>query len=179
MPEVSDQEYKILSGAKQLLDNVMSHPQARLIGERAIKMVHPTAITTADRAKPFIDEINKISGEVKALRDERTSEKANSKLEAGYEHLRSKRHYTDDGITKIKQFQADHGIADPVVAADAWERRNPKPAPQQPGYLGTGWNFGDPSEDAADKLLWTNPDRFAEQETAAVLREYARGNEDY
>jgi hypothetical protein len=178
MPEVSEQELKVLTGAKQLLDTVMNNPKTRLHQERLIKANYPSAVTTDDRMAPFVGAFNELRNEVKALRDEKVSGEAKSKLDAGYEHLRSKRHYTDDGIDKIKAFQNEHGIPDPVVAADAWERRNPKPSPQQPSFAST-WGFGDVGNDENEKLLWSNPDRFAEQETAAVLREFARGNDDY
>jgi len=176
--EVGEQEFKILTGAKQLLDTVMNNPKTRLYQERLIKANYPSAVTTDDRMAPFVGAFNELRNEVKALRHEKVSGEAKSKLDAGYDHLRTKRHYTDEGIEKIKQFQNERGIPDPVDAADAWERRNPKPAPQAPAFS-TTWGFGDAGDDERDKLLWSNPDRFAEQETAAVLREFARGNDDY
>jgi hypothetical protein len=173
--ELSDDQFAVLNGAHKLMDELMRNPETKHSAEALVKKIHPNVVTEADRAKPLIDAVRTVNAKVDKVTQYLQSQQIDSRLNEGFETLR-KAGYTDEGIDKIKQLMVKEKIPNPEAAAAYWEKLNP-PTPANEGSLfgPTDWGFGQPTDDADLKLLWSNEDKWAEKEAGRVLREMAKG----
>ena len=72
---------------------------------------------------------------------------------------------------RAKKLMVEKSIPDAIVAADHWEKLNP-PQPQPlAGFQPTDWGIGRKTEDKDLKLLYEDPDAWAEQEAQRAWAE--------
>ena len=68
MPEISDENLRILNGSKALLDKLLT-AKTRRQTEKLIKEHYPETVTSDDVAEPFVkdikDEVSALSKEIK------------------------------------------------------------------------------------------------------------------
>lgn len=186
MAEISDQELGVLRNAWALLQQVEGNPDAKPLLEQAIKTVKPEVQTEADIAarfaKPYVDQIETLRGDLTALttslkeREEAAAAKATETEIAGAFQRLTKAGYTADGITKIQEMMVAKNIADPDAAAALFDKLNPPAQHEQPGWAPSTWEIGSTAGSNADlKMLFQDEDRWADREAANVLNEIRLG----
>jgi hypothetical protein len=129
------------------------NPEAKLLVQRAQKLVNPQAVT------PELDRHNERAGADKVLKDELDALKAQIakdkadrdtadqlaalKLSTDTQLSKIKRdqRLTDEGVAAVRKIMEDEGILNAEAAYALFERRNPPAAPGTPGGIGGAWNF--------------------------------------
>jgi hypothetical protein len=173
MPEISEDDLKVLKGSKVLLDKLLQG-KTRRPAEKLIKEVYPETVTTDDLVDPYVSEIKEVRKELSDFIKAQQGEKLDSRLNRDISHLKSERDYTDEGIEKLKKMMVEKEIPDIIVAADHFERQHP-PKQQEPSLISpTDWGFGRKTEDADLNLLFNDEDAWAEKEATKVWNEEAR-----
>jgi hypothetical protein len=172
--ELSDEQYAILNGAHKLMDQIATNPKTQHQFQALAKTVHPEIVTDADKAAPLINAVRQVNAKVDQVTNYLRAQQIDGRLNDGFSQLRQAG-YTDEGIDKIKQLMVKEKIPNPQAAAAYWEKLNP-PAISEPSmFTPSDWGFGQASDDADLKLLWGNEDKWAEKETARVLKEFSKG----
>ena len=178
MPEISDEEYRVLKAAEYWQSTLLKDPRTKRGQEALYKIIKPDTVTTEDLDKPINDRIDAIDKKIEAFIKTRGDRDIDETLEKKFAHL-EKQGFTADGITEIKEIMLKKNIADPLDAAAVWEKAHPPEAPPPSSLLpATSWGFGGPDKDSKDedlKLLFQNEDRWMEREAAKVLDEARRG----
>ena len=186
MAEVSDQQLSVLNNAWALLQQMEGNPDAKAHLEQAIKTVKPEVQTEADIAarfaKPYVDQIESLRGDLTALstsikeREEQAAQRAQESQFAEAFGRLSKAGYTADGITRIQELMVERKIADPDAAAALFDRLNPPAQHEQPGWSPATWEIGSTAAPTADlKLLFQDEDRWADREAGLALNEIRLG----
>ena len=171
MPELSDEELRVLQGSKKLLDKMLGSPKTKRATEKIIKEHFPETVTTDDIAEPYVAEIKELRKELHEFRDGLKGKELDSKLEKGVEYLKTERDFTDEGIEKLKKLMIEREIPSILDAAAVWEKRNP-PKPQEPSIMApTDWGFGRKTDDPNVKLLFEDEDAWAEKEARRAWAE--------
>lgn len=146
--EVEEADYNAAAGVTAVVQRMMSNPAARKLILQARKTVDPNVnIPEIDAAAPINAAVDDVRGELNKLRaelaakdqaaeEERTLARFNAKWEGQASQLRASG-WRQAGIDAVKTFAEENGIADLSIAADAWQARNPAPAPST-----SGGNFG-------------------------------------
>jgi hypothetical protein len=171
MPEISDDEFKTLTTAKNLLDLLQRSPKTRRQVHSAIKTHYPDTVVPEDYEEPLRNEVKTIGEKLDKFLDAQTTREEDQKLEAAFHQLRTDGGYTDDGIDKIKKIMVERKVADPLAAAAYYDKINPPPEPQKPTFGGMSWGIGATTEDADTKLLFDDEDAWMEREVGKVFRE--------
>jgi hypothetical protein len=145
-----------------------------------IKSLHPDYITDEERHEPTIKKAEEV---VRSVIDKHSKEAEQKALEKKFQDkldsIRLSKDnpdgYTEEGIEKIKALMVERTIPDVDAATALFEKMNP-PKPEAPsGYKATGWNFAQVNKDDVNgKLLFEDPDAWADQEAKKVWEEYAR-----
>ena len=174
MVEISEDELRILRGAKTLQDNLLKSPKTRRKQEALVKELYPDTQTTDDLAAPYIERLDGIEKMLSKMVKDKEVDIIESKLTKDFDYLRNERSYTDDGLEKIKELMVKKSIPDAIAAADHWERLNPPPAPEPAGFTPSTWGIGHKTEDADLKLLFDDEDAWAEKTAKAVWDEETR-----
>lgn len=170
MAEVDDAVLTRLKGAHALLDRLLRDPKTRREAEKLVKVHRPDFTTTDDVAAPYIEQISSLEKKLDEYITGEKHRKQDTEADAAFERLR-KTGYTDEGIDKIKNLMKERTIPDVEAAAALFDKLNPPASPAPPsGFEGSAWNIGD-SKDESDKLLFEDPDRWAEQEAIKAFRE--------
>jgi hypothetical protein len=180
MAEIDDNELRILRGSKAVMDKLVSNPETKYQAEALIKKNHPNVVTTADRAKPFVDRMNATDKKIDDFITEIRNTKADGELNSSFGRLRSAG-YTDEGIDKIKKIMIDEKIGNPEAVAAWWEKQNP-PEPQEPSvFAPSDWGFGasDAEKDEHLKLQWSDEDRWADIEAGRAIKDYRKSGREY
>lgn len=163
--ELDEDEFNRLNALRLTAQRIVSDPKARVMLERAHKMVDPNAATPAldqetQRLEPVQAMEKKLSDEIAALKKEREDEKREATLAAlaqrqkeGFTALR-RQGYTDEGIQAIEKLMETKGLLDVNDAVAIFEKSNPPPAPSSPsgGMTGTAWGFADVNAES-DKAI--------------------------
>lgn len=178
MAEIEDSELARLRGADRLLAELRGSPKHRRSVERAIKDHHPEFQTEDDRMAPYIEEAKSaaksiIEESVKKQREQELENTFQSKLASYRLSERNPDGYTDEGIDKIVALMKERTIPDVDAAVALFEKMNPAKAEPPSGYVPTSWNFGNKADDDS-KLLFEDPDAWAEKEARKVWEEEAR-----
>jgi hypothetical protein len=136
-----------------------NQPEAKLLVQRAQKMVDPAAIT------PELDRFNERQQADKGLQDkvaaleaqiakDKADREAADKLnalktttDAQLAKIKRDQRLTDEGMAAVRKIMEDEGILNAEAAYALWERRNPPAAPGTPGGIGGSWNFLDVGEE--------------------------------
>jgi hypothetical protein len=172
--ELGDDQFAILNGAHKLMDELMRNPKTKHQAEALVKQIHPGVVTEADRAAPLINAVKHVNQKVDQTINYLKAREIDDKLNGAFNDLR-RAGYTEEGIDKIKELMVKERIPNPAAAAAFWEKQNPPQVNEASLFSPSDWGFGQPSEDADLKLLWSNEDRWAERETARVLKEISKG----
>ncbi len=186
MPEVSESDLLQLRTAYALVKKMEGNPDSKLLLERAAKVVVPDLQTDEEIAARFVapqaERIDQLTTKIDELtaslaeKDKAVTESATlSQMESAFTRLKGSG-YTDDGIEKIKALMVDRKIADPEAAAALFDRQNPAPPQEQPGWVPDTWNLESTAAPGVDvKALFANEDRWADQEAANALNEIRLG----
>lgn len=160
--------------ALALYQKLLSDPETRKEQLKLFKKLNPkTSIPEIDAAEPVVKEVGELRGEIDKLRKELADKDLNNQFEATANRLRAERGYTDEGWQKIVKLAADKSIPDLEVAADHFDRQNPKPEPVvDTGYRPT--NYFSNADDVTDKWL-KDRDGMREQEIANTMRDIRAG----
>lgn len=149
--EIDEEQLLFDQKLRNTVASMMKHPKAKLLVQEAHKMVDPEAVTPDLEAAELAQEpVKKLSEKFDAFvadtkKEKEEREKAeklaalNSNFETGRKMLKSQK-WTDDGIKKLEEFMEQNGIISHEVAAAAFEKLHPPPAPVMPGGTGS-WNF--------------------------------------
>lgn len=173
MADISDQELANLRAAHTMLDKM--YRKDRRGTQRLMKAAEPQVTIDEDVAQPYIEELGALRKEFKEFVDTQKNERIDARLNDEFNALR-KDGWTDDGLEKLKKFQIDRNIPSPLDAAAVWDRVNPPPKAQLPSsFSPTSWNLGASGGDDNLKLLWSDEDRWAEQEAQKAWDEAAAG----
>jgi hypothetical protein len=170
MAEITDQELQVLRGSKNLLDKLLSGKTKRQ-AEKLVKEHYPDVQTADDIAAPYVEELHALNKKFDDYVKDTKGSQLDSKLNRDIAMLKEDRSWTDEGIEKLKQMMIKEEIPSIVVAADAWEHRNP-PVQQEPSIMApTDWGFGRKTEDADLQLLFKDEDAWAEREAQRAWAE--------
>lgn len=164
--EVDETEYLAQQQLAVHLANIMNNKDARVLLQKATKIVAPNAsIPEIDAAEPIMAEVNKLKADLEAEKKARAEEKAQdeadrkarkfaSRWESDKQALRDEG-WMDDAIAGVEKFAEEQGIPDLEAAALKYAKRHPVPAPVQPGGI-TNFNLFEPqaeSDDSMKKLM--------------------------
>jgi hypothetical protein len=168
--EVDETEYANGQETIKAVREMLAHPDAALLVERARKLVKPDVPTPRlDAHKQANEPIEKLHGEIaelkKSLADKDAEREKNEKLamladkiEKGNAKLKSEG-WTADGLKALDEFREKEGILDPIHAAAVYEKlHGAQVAPATPSSSIGSWDFTQPStqdEDYTKKLLET------------------------
>lgn len=188
--DIDENELMQLRTLQGVASKMMSHPEGKKLLEQAHKLVDPAAATpTLDQDRAFREPIDKALDEVKSLKEQLASEKAerekaeklaslNRQVEDGLAALR-RDGWQDDGIEAVRKLMDEKGILDPSIAAAYIEKQHPPQAPAAPSGYGA-WDFQNAAQEDNDytkQLLGAvgpntdNSDAFATREAKRVLQE--------
>lgn len=171
MPEISDEQLRVLNGSKALLDKLLTG-KTRRRQEQLIKEHFPDAQTTDDIAEPYTAEVKELKKAFEDFKTEFKGKTLDDRLEREIAQLKEQ-DWTDDGIEKLKKLMIEREIPSIIDAAAVWDRRNP-PKPQEPSIMAPNdWGFGRKTDDEDTKLLWNDEDAWAEKEARRVWAEEA------
>lgn len=182
--ELSAEEARVNQQAKALLDALWNNAEHGQAFKKLIKAVNPrVSIPEVDIpdavTKPYDEKIAAQAEEIaalrKALEDDQKARKERDEendLVSKFDRIRKEYDLTDDGMDKVRKLMVDRQIPDPEAAAALYLRQTP-PAPSQPSTVAPPrWDFQHVNDDDADqKLLWSNPEAWADREAAAVMQE--------
>jgi len=175
MIEVDENEFTNNKKLVGLVQSMLKNPESRKRVLEAHKIVDPTVvIPEIDAAKPveaavaavekrFTDFIAAQEADRKKEREEAQRNEFVSKFEGGRQRLRESG-VTDEGLKKVEELMAAHGIVDHDIGWAAFSKLNPEPEPAPPApNFGFGGIFADNSK---------NPDEFLKAMHAS------RGNDE-
>lgn len=188
--EVEEADYNAARGVVTVVDQIMKNPEARKLILQARKIADPNvSIPEIDATTPVNASLTEVKGELASLRadlaerdrkatEEKTLRQFEEKWNGQAAVLRAKG-WREAGIDQVKTFAEENGIADLSIAADAWEARNPAPAPSTSG----GGLFGMFGGQADDKDTFIedmmkaggNDDARLDREIAATLADVRSG----
>jgi hypothetical protein len=182
--EFTDEEALAARRAIQLIQQLSGNPESRGHLQRSLKVLDPKIETDDDvrerNAKPYVEEIAALRAKFDereardaAEREERTNNEALQRLNDGFSRLRTTQGLTPEGEEKLKQIMTEKTIPDPEVAFAYFERQNPKPAAEQPGWTPDRWNYQD--DLMPDNKAWiTDPEKAADDAIGQILMEERR-----
>ncbi|HSV26168.1 MAG TPA: hypothetical protein VLJ17_24480 [Xanthobacteraceae bacterium] len=161
--EISEHEFLQNQQLRTTVAKLLSNPQAKLLVQKAQKVIDPNVATPeldAETAreqllKPLHDQIAALKTDVEKEREDRAN---NAKLasvqamqDAAWAALKKEK-WTQAGIDGIKKVMEEKGILDPRDAAAVWLRDNPPAVPLNNSGSGA-WNFMDlPAEGNEEDL---------------------------
>lgn len=188
MPEITDEELLAARRAVQIIAALNSNPESRVDFQRSLKKLDPTVRTQeeehAEITKPLREQIEAMQTAMKERderetkeRDERVEAAAMQRLTDGFSRLRAQHGLTAEGEEKVKQIMTERTIPDPEAAFALFERQNPKPAPEQAGWVPDRWNY-DTDTVADTALLFKDPEKWGDDTIGQILMEERRKGED-
>lgn len=138
--EIDEAELIALQRNSQLLNKALANPKAREQVLRGLKTATPELpIPELDAAQPFNDALEafgkRFDAMEKTLTDdkaERTASEARGRLMQQWGEGRQKvqrQGYVGESLEALEKFMEEKGVADHEVAAAAFEKLHPQPAP--------------------------------------------------
>lgn len=188
MPEITDEELLTARRAVQIIAQLNNSPEARVDFQRSLKKLDPTIRTQEEEhaaitapLREQIEAMQKTMEERDAAaakeRDERVEAAAMQRLTDGFGRLRAQHGLTPEGEEKLKQIMTEKVIPDPEVAFAFFEKQNPRPPAEQPGWTPDRWNYD--SDAVVDTSgLFKDPDKWGDDMIGQVLMEERRGRDD-
>jgi hypothetical protein len=180
MAEIDDAELAKLQNTQRLMGELLGSPKTKQTVQEALKVHHPEYVTDKDQLSPFVNEATEAAQKVlekhlKAQRDADLDRKFNEKIESYKLSDANPNGYTDEGIEKIKGLMKERTIPDVDAAVALFEKLIPQQPDVPSGYKPQSWNFGNtPNDDEDRKLLFTDPDTWADKEAARVWAEQVK-----
>ena len=174
MPEISLVDAANLLAAGKLVTALTARPDTRRELQLLVKKINPNApIPELDAARPVEDKIDALAKTVEELRGGLAQKEQNNALESARNVLRTKHHYTEDGIKELEKFMIETNTADHLVAHDAMQARQPVKHTARPSFQPANL-FAD---EADDEKMWNeNPDRALDRELNRAFEAIATGN---
>lgn len=170
LTEIDEQQLATLKAGYALLDSMMKNPKTKSDAEKLIKQVKPEMVTTADILAPVDEKVEGLRKDFQEFAKKQIEREQDNELKAGFDALR-KRGYQDEGLEAIQKLMIERKIADIEAAAALFDRMNPPKPQAASGFAGTEWGFGRQTEDPDLKLLFGDPDAWADKEIGKVLAE--------
>lgn len=188
MAEVSEEQLAIYRRAVGLIEQLESNPTAKVHLERAVKVVVPTVQTEEDLAQritqPVAERVDQLSEQLKQLQETLTAKDAAASERQVQEHLDTTfgqlraNGYTDDGIERIKKIMVERNVADVDAAVALFDRLNPPPPPEQPGFTPPTWSLDSTAAPGTDmKELFADESSWADKMAAQTLNEIRLGRQ--
>lgn len=185
MREVSEEEYTVLTRAKNLLDRVWNDPEDGLNFKKKVKNLIPNAIIPEVEAanqtaleKRFAKEAEEraaIAGRLDKWESARKDEKEEGELSKTLNKVKSDFRFTDEGMDLVVSRMKEKNNPDAEAAA-AWVlAQDKKNAPiSKSNYSPASMNlFGAGKEDAMWADLNKDPVAFFDAKTAEILNGFA------
>lgn len=174
MPEVSEDKLRILNGAYQLLSQLDQGGDTGRAFRALVKKIKPEIQTPEDIAEPYVNEVKSEIKEIRELVTKRFQDDDDAKVDRElndiWQNLR-KDGMTEEAKSEVAKMMKDRKIGDPQAAWALYQKQNP-PAPTLPAIPGdTRWG-GIAQAQQDNKELFTNPDEWAQKETAKILDEF-------
>lgn len=168
MPKVEIDEVQLQADTKlrNTVDAMLKNPKARRKFLEGLKTVKPDEnipeleeTPTEKKLKELEDSLAaekkaREEAEAKAIADKRLSDLAGARA-TQESQLRADK-WTDEGITKIKEFAEKQGILDLTVAAAAFEKLHPPADLITPQSRSGGWDFMQPLPDTDKDAKFVN-----------------------
>jgi len=164
MPEFTEEQARVLLGSQKLLDSLLKNPKTKRAAEKLVKELHPDVVTTDDIAAPYVERIDEIDKRLSKFLDKMEGDKAEDQFAKQIALLKNTRGFTDEGIDQVKKLMVEKSIPDAIVAADHWERLNPPKSQAPSTFSPQNWGIGAETDDPDLKLLFKDPDAWAERE---------------
>lgn len=151
--EIDEAEYVRLQGLNNFAHQMLSHPEAGKLVEKAGKIVNPNLKTPRlDAEAHQLAPVKSVEERLAALQkqiEDRDAETARnqtlaalkSQRDSGIAELR-RQGWTEEGIKSVEALMEQKGILDPLDAAAIHEKHHPPQNIAMPGASG-GWNFMD------------------------------------
>ena len=180
MAEIDDAELAKLQNTQRLMGELLGSPKTKRQVQEALKVHHPEYVTDKEQDELVLGEATKAAQKVlgdhlKAERDAHLDRKFNEKIDSYKLSPGNPNGYTDEGIEKIKGLMKERTIPDVDAAVALFEKMNPVKPDVPSGYKPQSWNFGRTENDDEDrKLLFTDPDTWADKEAAKVWAEQVK-----
>lgn len=184
--EIDESELAGLRNLQATVNKMLQNPKSRDKLLRAQKDLDPNiSIPELDAKEPVMEEIKKLSDRFEAFATESAKEKTareenervsslKNQWERGRASLRDAG-YNDEGVKKIEELMEKEGIANHHAAAAYFDKLNPAPEVIKP--MNNGFEIFSPtSRTSADtKMLFENPDQWADKVIAETLAESRGG----
>jgi len=181
--EVDEEDYRVSSAARALMDKMANKPGQR---EKLLRLVKETSpelhIPEIDAADPLRNEMAKIreelGGQVRALQEERDADSntrtITKKIETERAKLR-KQGWDDEGIARVEARMQQEGFVNYAAAAALVEKEDVKPEAFDPNhaYGDKGWNFfapGSQEEEGSYKDLLSGPNGWRKFQNTEVKK---------
>lgn len=180
--ELPEEDANTLARGMKLLQTLNANPASRPLLEKAIKAVDPSVRTTEEQVNDLLaPQLSEIASLRKTLEDDiaaRAAEKrtqdeaaAERAMNTSFAHLRQREGLTEDGEAAVKQLMLDRNIADPAAAFALFQKQNPTPSVSEPSYVPQTWDFEKAAVDNDVAGLFSNPDRWADNQVGQILTE--------
>lgn len=164
MPEFTEEQARVLLGSQKLLDSLLKNPKTKREAEKLVKTLHPDVVTTDDIAQPYVERMEATEKKLDAFLKKMEGDEAETKFASQITLLKNTRGFTDEGIDQVKKLMVEKSIPDAIVAADHWERQNPPKSQAPSTFSPANWGIGAETDDPDLKLLFKDPDAWAERE---------------
>lgn len=174
MPEITDEEFKVLQGSRQLMDQLLKSPKTKRDTEKLIKTLHPETVVSTDYDEPIMERIGGLEKKLDDYFKSEADKRIDQQLTTGFDELR-KSGLTDDGIEQVKKIMLEKRIADPIVAGAFFEKMNPPKAAEPSSLTPTSWGFGGQSTDEDIKSLFADEDAWADRTAVRVWNQAKQG----
>lgn len=147
---------------RNVLAKAMAHPEAKVLLQRAHKLVDANAITpdlddkgnAKDPLQPALDRVAALEAKLTTDAAEREKKERLDALQAsiaaGLRTLRQEG-WTEDGIKAVEKIMEEKGLIDPSIAAAYYEKQHPPQELMTPGSTGA-WNFMELQNDTSEDL---------------------------
>ncbi len=163
--EVDETQWRSATQVVGAMEKLLASPKTRRKVLEAHKELNPNAsIPEIDALQVGQDRYNTLEklvleqkaaldAEREARAEEKRAAELNSRWDAGRARLR-RSGWSDEGIEKVEKFMQEKLVADHEVAAAAYEKMNPAPAPMSPaGNRFDLFSARTQSDDKATQLL--------------------------
>lgn len=159
--EVDEAAWLASQNLTKVVQQIVAHPEAKKLIQRARKIVDPNAPIPPDPTEPLeakIGELTKTIEEEKKARLEREAKQEEdgkiAAFKAEWDRQKSAlaaRGFTDEAIGEIEKHAQTEGIPNLRAAAADWEKLHPPAEPAAPSGFGS-FNLFEPSEKEGDEM---------------------------
>ena len=187
--EIDETELVNYRNITSAVQKMLANPQTRGKLLEAQKIINPNAvIPEIDSAKPVYEALDSVRAELKAVKEQREADLAETRKEKAMEGLRQKWEagrvkarragYTVEGLQSLEAFMEEKGVADHEVAMPAFEKLHPPQDMVDTSGSGKFDVFGGIKNDGEDTklLLEGNEQQFLNKRIRDTLTGIRTGN---